>query len=208
MCATLVRWCEELTAQHLVEVEIPPQHAQGRSGRVGSSQRGSQHSASTVMNTRKYRGFGGPLRLGAHVENDARTAGGVLRTMLGRLVVCWGDEKDARAPGSTLPPPPHPLRTTRTRHAHRCPLGGQGTPRTPVSIWWTDPPLGAQAGAATAVSIGWTPASTKRRYTSMGVTTCAASSVASTSAAPSALSAAGASRARRHALNVAWSYLT
>ena len=78
-----------------------------------------------------------------------------------------------------------------------------------MSIWWTGPPLGAQAGAATAVSIGWTPASTKRRYTSMGVTTCAASSVASTSAAPSALSAAGASRARRHALNVAWSsYLT
>jgi len=35
--------------------------------------------------------------------------------------VCWGGKKDARAPGSTLPPPPHPLRTTRT----------------PVSTRWT-----------------------------------------------------------------------
>ena len=110
------------------------------------------------------------------------------------------------------PPSPRPP-TPSARHAHDTHTGvhsvdkaRRGHPH--VSIWWTDPPLGAQAGAATAVSIGWTPASTKRRYTSMGVTTCAASSVASTSAAPSALSAAGASRARRHALNVAWSYLT
>ena len=45
-------------------------------------------------------------------------------------------------------------------------------------------------------------------HVSMEVTACASPSVASTSAAPSALSAAGASRAVRHALNVEWSYVT
>ena len=120
--------------------------------------------------------------------------------------MCWGGKKDARAPGSTLPPPPHPLRTTRT----------------PVSTRWTRHSEDTRVHMVDRPSLRRASRRSDSGVHRMDTIVHEATLLVHggdhlrgllgrlhLSAAPSALSAAGASRARRHALNVAWSsYLT